>query len=148
MKKRKRFLLIFILLILIIALISLIIIKKRSDYTKISKDTQKTTSFQIELPDKKIDNLIFTNIECSGDQYLSTLYYSITNQSQEVINLEEYEIIIKNSANQTITTLTLNLNYNLSPNETINTSDSTNIILNEIADIEFKKEGEPNEKSK
>ena len=89
------------------------------------------------VEDKNINNITFTNIECSYDGNNSLLSYTITNKTQAPVTLGEYEIIVKDKDGEILTNLVPQLDMELKPGESFDTGVSVNIDLSDAYEIEL-----------
>ena len=84
------------------------------------------------LEDKKIEDLVFSDVKCSFDGESSTISYAIVNNSDKVIHLDEYEIVIKDKDGKVLATINPNYDYDLNAKERFETSNSVSVDLTMI----------------
>ncbi len=138
-EKKKKILIISIILILIIIAIIILILfkfpkntKKTQNENNISNNDSSSQDIKYNqniTKDKDINGILFTNINCSYDGYFSLLTYTITNNTNETINLNEYEIMIKDKNDNILAIITPNLNQEINSKESIDTGNTINIDL-------------------
>lgn len=146
MKKQKKLskknIYITLICLLIITIISLIIFKlfyhtKNTSTTSTNTNESQITETSINIEDKTINNILFSDIQYSYDGNYSLLTYKITNNSTETINLEEYEIIIKDKDNNIIANISTNITHEIKPTETIETGNAIDIDLKSMYTLEL-----------
>lgn len=142
MKSKKTLIGLIILCILIITIISIIILtnnnqEKPSKETKPTQDEIKYNTKEDVTEDKLIDNILFSDIECTFDGNTSLLTYKITNQGTEAISLDEYEITIKDKNDNILAIIAPSITEEIKPNETIETGNSIDIDLTKAYKIEL-----------
>lgn len=89
------------------------------------------------VEDKNINNITFTNIECSYDGNNSLLSYTVTNKTQAPVTLGEYEIIVKDKDDKILANLVPQLDVELKPEESFDTGVSVGIDLSKAYAIEL-----------
>lgn len=132
------------ILILLIALaIGIVILNKQvkkqplqEEKTTNETEIKHNTNQQV-VEDKEINNITFTNIECSYDGENSLLTYTITNKTTETINLGEYDITIKDKEGNILAILAPTLDQNIAPGESYETGNAINIDLTTAYSIEL-----------
>jgi len=141
MKEKKKIIIAGgILLLLVIIAILLVFLNKDKkipiDEIRTPDEIQYNNNEQV-IGDKEINNITFTNIECSYDGNNSLLTYTITNKTKETINLGEYEITIKDKDGNILAILAPNLDQDIAPNASYDTGNSINIDLTKAYSIEL-----------
>lgn len=131
----KKIISILILGLILIITVSIITIKSNNNNEPIENKDNKIIENKIE--DKLIDNILFSNIDYSFDGNISLLTYKITNQSSKTINLEEYEIIIKDKDNNILAIISPSILESIKPNETIETENAIDIDLKDMKTLEL-----------
>lgn len=133
-----------VFVILIVIVIVLIYFKKNEQNG--GDDEKKPTTNQGEVQyntnqkvveDKNINNIVFTDIKCSYDGYNSILEYTITNRTSEVVNLGEYEIVVKDKDGVVIANLSPILDVDIAPGESQETGNAINMDLSNAYEIEL-----------
>lgn len=142
MKSKKTLIGIIILCILIITIISIIFLTNNNQEqpSKETKPTQDELKYNVKediTKDKLINNILFSDIECTFDGNTSLLTYKITNQGTEAISLDEYEITIKDKNNNILAIISPNIIKKIKPNETIETGNAIDIDLTQAYKIEL-----------
>lgn len=131
----KKIISILILGLILIITVSIIIIKSNQNNKPIeNKDNE---IIENKIKDKLIDNVLFSDIDYSFDGNISLLTYKITNQSSKTINLEEYEIIIKDKDNNILAIISPSILESINPNETIETENAIDIDLKDMKTLEL-----------
>ncbi len=135
MKKKKKLLLIILGIVLLIGGASILLVHS------LSQEKEPVQSPSPENPevkqnmnssfteDKIINNITFTNINCTYDGVNSLLEYTITNQTNESVRLGAYEIVIRNKDKQILANLSPSLEQELAPGESVDTGNAVNIDL-------------------
>lgn len=138
MKKKKisKKILVGIIVLCLILTIAIIVIILKNNTPEQSAATNKTNNEEIKyntnegiIEDKQIDNILFSDIECSFDGNTSLLTYKITNNQTESIYLEEYEIIVKDKNDNILAIIAPSITEEIKPNETIETGNVIDIDL-------------------
>lgn len=88
--------------------------------------------------DKEIDNVIFTNIECSFDGFSSLLTYTITNNNKKSIVLEDYELIIKDKDDNILAIMVPGDTSKLKSKESIDIENAIDIDLTKAFKLELR----------
>ncbi len=125
--KNKRFLCILVICILLIVLIvvSAFLYKKEPlAPAKEEKRIYANTSANL-IKDETYEGLEFTNIALITDKEYSTFTASVTNKKEEVNNIENVDIILKDKKGNNVITLLGNIGKNLKPGETRTITAST-----------------------
>jgi len=110
-------------------------------YDNINDDTSNQNNDSNEVINNNITNeqniggIVFTNITCEYDGSASILRYTIVNKTNEVVNLGEYELIIKNEDGDVIANVVGYLDQDISPNSEVNNGHSVGINLNNADSI-------------
>ena len=131
-----------IILVLVIAIGGGIIIfnrfsqKEPSDDVKNNEKTNYNTNTGV-VEDKIINNILFSDIECSFDGNYSLLTYKITNQSNETMIIGDYEITVKDKSDNVLANMVLSITEELEPNESIDSGNAIDIDLREAYQIEL-----------
>lgn len=109
---KNRLILIFSILIIIMAFF--IIKNNFSLYNKKHEIVyNKNESF---LKSQEIEGITFDKIECYFDGNESLISYTITNKTNNTIELNNYELLVKDNDNNTLTNIVINSNLTLEPN--------------------------------
>lgn len=143
MKKKTKTILISILSICLILGVTLIIVlmlnQNKTPEENNDNTTPETTYNNNEkvIEDKNINNITFTNIECSYDGNNSLLSYTVTNKTQAPVTLGEYEIIVKDKDDKILANLVPQLDVELKPEESFDTGVSVGIDLSKAYAIEL-----------
>lgn len=87
--------------------------------------------------EQNINNIVFTNITCEFNGAISILEYTIINKTNEIVNLGEYEIIVKDKAGNILANMVGYLDQEIKPNEEVQTGNSIDIDLNKADSIEL-----------
>ena len=133
-------------IIIILSIIAIILIIIGINKFNNNSNTNKTnTKNKIEYntnknftEDKNIDNISFTNIKCSYDGKNSLLEYTITNNKDTSIILNEYELIIKDKDNNILAIIAPVLEQEILPNTSYEASDAIDIDLTKANTLELK----------
>ena len=130
--KISRILMIILLtLILFITILKIIPSSKKAiKQTNINSNIKNNINQNI-TKDKNINGISFTNIKYSYNKNISLITYTITNHTKNIINLGIYEIIIKDKSNNILAIIAPNIDHNINPEESYNTSNAiSNIDIN------------------
>ena len=147
-KNTKRNMLIGIAILIILILGGFIIKLYYNNKNNTTNDTTSKTESKEEetlkyntnegvIKDKEINGITFTNITCTYDGAYSILEYTITNHSNQNINLGEYEIIVKDKNGNILANLAPTLDYELKKEESYNTGNAIDIDLSTASSIEL-----------
>lgn len=140
--KKNIIIVIAILVLLIILTIGIIFVNKDESNNKVLQEENnsniKYNKNEKVVEDKNIDNITFTDFECSFDGTNSLIKYTITNKTNNTVNLGEYELIVKDKEGNILTNIMPNFDYDLKPKETYEMGNSVNIDLSDAYSIEFK----------
>lgn len=138
---KKKIIIGLIIFLICLIIISGLIIISNNQNQKPSEETnqnEETIKYNTNLTEEKnIDNIIFTDIECSYDGFYSLLTYKIINKTNETINLEEYEIIVKDKDNNILANISPSITEALNPNEEIETGNTIDIDLSNATSMEL-----------
>jgi len=138
--KNKRFIYtsgICILLIVLI-IISAFLYKKESLVPSNEKEKKIYANTSADLiKDTTYEGLEFTNIALITDKEYSTFTASVTNKKEEVINIENVNIILKDKKGNNVVTLLGNIGENLKPGETRTITASTKSELKGVVSKEI-----------
>ena len=141
-KKSSKLKIVFVIFVIIIVIITALFLKNKSNdnneykKSKVKEGIRYNTNKKV-VEDKVVDNIKFTNIECTFDGNNSLLSYTITNIGNEKVNLGEYEIIVKDKNGNVLANLGPSLNFDLEPNQPYDTGNSINIDISEAYSIEI-----------
>lgn len=106
-----------------------------------SYDNKDNTSNEVsnvkDMEDKDVNGIVFTNITADFNGSVSILEYSIINKTSEVINLGEYEIVVKDKDGMVIANITCYLDQDIAPNEEVKNGNSIDIDLTKADSIEL-----------
>ena len=138
MKNKKRNILIILLIILILLAISIIIAVKT-----LSSNNESNKDPEIEIPDpdegiynnrqeiiqsQEVNGITFTNIECYWDGTNTNISYTVTNTTDQTINIGKYKIEAYDDTDTKIYSLSPYLGQDLAPGaeykEIISTADN------------------------
>lgn len=139
-KSNKKLLIIGAITILLIAIVAVVIMNKNNNKNPIDDPGKKEIHYNTNekvVEDKNINNIAFTDIECSYDGNSSLLKYTITNHTGKTINLGEYEIIVKDKEGNVIANLAPVLDYDIGPEKSFETGNAINIDLRKAYSIEL-----------
>ena len=141
-KNNKKIILVVIAILLIGMLISLTIIKHNDSSKKPSTEesTIKLNKSSGIIEDRNIDNIIFSDIECSIENGNTTIRYKVTNNNDVSTILGEYNLIFKDKNNNIIGTVYAEDNTSIEPNSYLNITNTATIDLTKatVMEIEFK----------
>ena len=132
-------------LILGIVFITIFMFNRKNTIEESEKELLSETIYNTNdkvVEDKNINDITFTNNECSFDGSNSLLSYTITNKTQEPVTLGEYEIIVKDKDGIVLANLVPQLDIELKPGESFDTGVSVNINLKDAYEIELVLENE------
>lgn len=132
-------------LILGIVFITIFMFNRKNTIDESEKELLSETIYNTNdkvVEDKNINDITFTNIECSFDGSNSLLSYTITNKTQEPVTLGEYEIVVKDKDGIVLANLVPQLDIELKPGESFDTGVSVNINLKDAYEIELVLENE------
>ena len=144
--KSKTNLLLSILIVLIIILITLVIIvnvmNNKKDVTN-NKDNENTGNIiynteEEVIGDKAIGNITFTNIKCSYDGFRSLLTYTINNNGNSSIALDDYELVVKDNNDKTIAIMVPGAIQEIKAGESLEANNVIDIDLSSVAAIELR----------
>ena len=97
------------------------------------------------IKEQNIDGITFTKIQCTYDGTQSQLSYIITNNTSEPIQLNEYDIIVKDKKKNTLTIMQPNIEEILAPGDELPIINQVNIDITDAYYLELelknKKEG-------
>lgn len=133
------------IVVLVVLLLGFIGVKVFYDYkNNANKDTEQKKETPIKyntnegvVQDKDIGGITFTNITCKYDGTYSVLEYTITNHTDQDINLGEYEIIVKDKQGNILANIAPTLDYNLKVEESYDTGNAIDIDLSDAYSIEL-----------
>ena len=97
------------------------------------------------VKDQEIGGILFTNIKCSYDGSMSLISYTIVNNTNETINLKEYEVEVKDKDGTLLALLAPNLDQEIPAGEKYDTGNAINIDLSNAYSMELKLDGENNQ---
>lgn len=135
MKKKLIIMGVILLIIFIVAVI--FIFGYDSNKNNTTNNDIKEVVNKKNIEEKNINGIVFTNITSEYNGSISLLEYTIINKTNEVVNLGEYEIIIKNENGYVIANMVGFLDQDIQPNEEVQTANTININLNDAASIEL-----------
>ena len=135
MKKKLIIMGVILLIIFIVAVI--FIFGYDSNKNNTTNNDIKEVVNKKNIEEKNINGIVFTNITSEYNGSISLLEYTIINKTNEVVNLGEYEIIIKNENGYVIANMVGFLDKDIQPNEEVQTANTININLNDAASIEL-----------
>lgn len=135
MKKKLIIMGVILLIIFIVAVI--FIFGDDSNKNNTTNNDIKEVVNKKNIEEKNINGIVFTNITSEYNGSISLLEYTIINKTNEVVNLGEYEIIIKNESGHVIANMVGFLDQDIQPNEEVQTGNTININLNDAASIEL-----------
>jgi energy-converting hydrogenase Eha subunit H len=138
MSKRKKIMLGISIVLLILLIVVILIFNIASNNNKDTEEDVKgyNTNKGI-VGDKEVKGITFTDIECKLEEEETLISYKITNTTNKIVNIGEYELVIKDKDGQVLTTVVPNLDYELKSNEVYEMSNSININLEDGYEIEF-----------
>lgn len=146
-KSSKLKVLIFILVLLFIFLgvmVGIIVyngIDNNSDNTSnIDKDGDGDVIYNTNeevIGDKEINEVSFTNIECSFDGNQSLFKYTITNHGDKSIILDDYELVVKDQNKEVIAILVPGIDNEIKPGESYDTGNVIDMDLSNATSIEL-----------
>lgn len=90
------------------------------------------------VSDKKVENVEFTNIECSFDGFRSLLTYTITNNGKDSISLDDYEIIVKDKNDNILAIMVPGDTSELKPKESLDIGNAIDIDLTKASKLELR----------
>lgn len=91
------------------------------------------------IGDKEIENVSFTNIECSFDGFNSLLTYTITNNGKNSIILGDYELIVKDKDSKILAIMVPGDTSELKPKESFDIGNAIDIDLTKAFKLELNK---------
>ncbi|MBR3161882.1 MAG: hypothetical protein IKF19_04045 [Bacilli bacterium] len=113
--KRKKAIIGIICLIIIIILSSTFLNNRKNNSDNIKKIIyNKNKSFNKE---QTIKGITFSDIECSYDGKDSLISYTISNQTDEDINLKNYKILVKDKKGMVITNIFIDFDKTMKPKQ-------------------------------
>lgn len=101
-----------------------------------SQEVKKNTNQEM-IKNQTVDGIAFTNIQCTFDGSYSLLEYTITNQTEDRITLDEYELIVKDKAGNILANLAPDLGVELKPQESYSTGNAIDIDLSDAYSMEI-----------
>ena len=130
-----------ILILLIVIIIGIVIIKNSvQKESNMNNDNNYKTNYNINegiVENKIVNDILFSNIECSFDGNRSLFTYKITNNSKETGVLNDYEIIVKDKDDNILANMVISVTEELEPNESIETGNSIDIDLRGAKKLEL-----------
>lgn len=122
--KNKKIILIIILILLILVAVGIIITvnilnnKSETKNEDTPPETNEVYNYRQEIiEEKEVNGITFTNIDCYWDGTNSNISYTITNTTEETINLGVYTIEVYDDTDTLMYTLSPYLGKDLAPNE-------------------------------
>lgn len=138
-KKMSPIVIIALVLLVAILIFGIVSMKPGSKGTnKAPKEEEvKYNTNENVVKDKEINGILFTDIQCSYDGENSILTYKIVNNTTEVINLKEYEVIVKDKDGAMLAMIEPNLDQEIKPGESFDTGNAINIDLSSAYSMEL-----------
>ena len=128
--------LVLLVAVLIFGIVSMKPGSKGTNNTNKEEEVKYNTNENV-VKDKEINGILFTDIQCSYDGENSILTYKIINNTTEVINLKEYEVIVKDKDGATLAMIEPNLDQEIKPGESFDTGNAINIDLSSAYSMEL-----------
>ena len=128
--------LVLLVAVLIFGIVSMKPGSKGTNNTNKEEEVKYNTNENV-VKDKEINGILFTDIQCSYDGENSILTYKIVNNTTEVINLKEYEVIVKDKDGATLAMIEPNLDQEIKPGESFDTGNAINIDLSSAYSMEL-----------
>ena len=142
---KKRIRGIFILLLIIIIIIGSIKIFTK-DNNSDNLVYNKNKSF---LKKQKVQGIVFKDIKCTYDGKDSLISYVIVNKTKKKVNLNNYEIIVKDKNKKMMTKIVFSYNNDLLPNKEVEISNSVRgIDLSDARYMDLKLNSKKHNKTK
>lgn len=135
---KKKLLVVIAILIIILGGV-LIFINSKNDTDNSNDTTNNTTTEKKEnmFENQNVDNIIFKDITYDYDGNISLLEYTIVNKTNKVINLGNYEIVVKNEKGEAIANMIGFVDKDIKPNEEVRTGNTISMDLSEAKSIEL-----------
>lgn len=143
MKKKKRNILMITLIILILLAISIIVAVKALKSNNNSLTTTPDPEAEIYnykqevIQSQEVNGITFTNIECYWDGTNTNISYTITNTTDQIVNIGKYKIEAYDDTDTKIYSLSPYLGKDLSPGEEYEELISTADNLSEAYSIKI-----------
>ena len=142
---KKRIRGIFILLLIIIIIIGSIKIFTKENNTD-NLVYNKNKSF---LKKQNVGGIVFKDIKCTYDGKNSLISYTIVNKTEKKVNLNNYEIIVKDKNKKMMTKIVFSYNNDLLPNKEVEISNSVRgIDLSDARYMDLKLNSKKHNKTK
>ncbi len=138
-----KFLILFIFIILFVCIFSIVIsLSSRHDanhYLDIESDDNSivyNTNHKV-VRDKEVNGILFTNITCSYNGFLSLITYTIVNHTNTNLDLRKYDVLIKNKKGDLIASISPDLNQSIAPNGKFDTGNAIYTDLSHAYSMEL-----------
>ena len=138
--KNKILFTILIVLIIIVIIVNVLVFgnsDKKSGSNLQSDEVTVVNNNPSFSEDKIVNNLLFTNIKGIYDGEVYVLSYTIINQSDEVIHMGDFILIIKDKDGKEITRVDYNYDYDLKSGQEYPTSHFINDNIIDAYSIEY-----------
>ena len=90
------------------------------------------------IEDKTIGDIKFSNIECFTENKSTTVKYTITNNGDETVTLEEYELVFKDKDKKVIGTIYAGTSTEIDAEESLNIETTSAVNIEEATSMELK----------
>ncbi len=114
-KPYKKYILIIASIIFVILM--LICIKKCSSNDK--DDVLKYNTNKSFVKEQKKEGIVFKNIKCTYNGEYSDISYTMVNETKDAIQLNNYDIIVKDKDNKRLTKIAAHINEKIDPNKSL-----------------------------
>ncbi len=136
-KKSKWFLIIFSLLIVFVVGITVFMVFFSDKKNETLTDDGYSNTNKKFVEDKDVDGILFTNIKCSYDGNNSLITYTIVNHTKEVVNIVDYDVMIRDKNGNILAVISPNLDYDLKPEESYDTGNAIDIDVSNAYSMEL-----------
>ena len=135
--KKKLFIMGGILVVIFVLSLIFIFSYDKKDSSNNSNNNDKPTFSENITKEQNINNIVFTDIHCEFDGYTSLIEYTVINKTESIVNLGEYEIIVKDKNGEILANIVNVLNNDIVVGDSIRTGTSIDIDLTKANSIEL-----------
>lgn len=129
------------ILIVIFIIVLLVVNSNKEDTTTDNNDnTNENINYNESkdvASDKVVNGVKITNIKCSYDGFRTLLEYTISNNGSSDINLNDYELVIKDSDDNIIMLIPIGDTIELKSGSSLDTSSVIDVDFNKIKVVEL-----------
>lgn len=112
--------------------------EKETDKKNETEETEEIVNEPGMLPEKEVNGMKFSNVSISYVDDVSTFVGEIKNTTDKTIELDVFEIVLKDNDGEVVTTIPAYVSDKIEAGETLPLVTTTNMDLTNVYDVEYK----------